>query len=123
VQYIGKLMRGVEAEPIRAALVALTHDRREDTAALHQAEEWRTRLLERDEALDEFAAVHPDTDLRKLRSLTGVARTTGPEATLRRARRDLFRFIRAQLIAATDGPDEDTEDKEHTEDVEDAEDT
>ena len=105
-QYIGKLMRGVEAEPIRAALTALTHDRREDTAALHQAEEWRARLLESDEALDEFAALHPDTDLRRLRSLTGVARTPGPEATVRRARRELFRFLRAQVVAAPDGSGE-----------------
>jgi len=94
MQYIGKLMRGVEPEPIRAALAALGQESAADTAALHRAEEWRTRLLAGEDAIDEFVAVHPETDVRKLRSLVRVARTPAPEATLRRARRELFRFLR-----------------------------
>lgn len=56
IQYIGKLMRGVDAAPIEAALEAIAQPAREDTALLHAAERWRTRLIEEPAALDQWLA-------------------------------------------------------------------
>lgn len=96
-QYIGKLMRGVDAGPIRAALEALQRDGDADTRALHEAEHWRTRLVESDEALPEWIALHPASDVQQLRGLIRAARAAAPEQPDRRALRQLFRLIRAEL--------------------------
>jgi ribosome-associated protein len=45
MQYVGKLMRGVDAPPIVEKLEALKAPSRKETALHHLAEQWRTRLL------------------------------------------------------------------------------
>ena len=45
MQYIGRLMRDTEVEPIRAALALLRGDSASETAKLHRLERWRTELL------------------------------------------------------------------------------
>lgn len=97
MQYIGKLMRGVDAEPIRAGVEAIQRGRDTDSLALHEAERWRARFLEGDEALTEWVAQRPESDLKKLRSLIRAARLATPEQPHRKALRELFRFIKAQL--------------------------
>ena len=54
-QYIGKLMRDLDAAPIQAQLDALEGHSRAQTAYLHRLERWRDRLLE-----DVFAVHHPE---------------------------------------------------------------
>ena len=97
MQYIGKLMRGLDAEPIRAGVEAIQRGRDADSLALHEAESWRARFIEGDEALTAWAAQHPGSDLQKLRSLIRAARTAAAEPPNRKALRELFRFIKAQL--------------------------
>lgn len=50
MQYIGRLMREADAEPIRAALDQRKETSAAATAALHRAEQWRERLLAAPEA-------------------------------------------------------------------------
>ncbi len=69
IQYIGKLMREVDAAPIIAKLEAWNGTSREHSAHLHELEQWRERLLESDAALTELLAAHPDTDTQHLRAL------------------------------------------------------
>jgi hypothetical protein len=45
MQYIGRLMRDVDPEPIRAALAALRGDSAEETGRLHRIERLRSALL------------------------------------------------------------------------------
>lgn len=97
MQYIGKLMRGVDAEPIRAAVEAVQGRSAADTRALHEAERWRARFIESDEALTAWVAERPSSDLQKLRSLIRAARAAAAEPGNRRASRELFRFIKAEL--------------------------
>jgi ribosome-associated protein len=99
MQYIGKLMRGVDAEPIRAAVEAMRRGHDAESRALHEAERWRAMFVESDEALSAWVAEHPAADLQKLRRLIRAARTTAAEQPNRRALRELFRFIKAQLSA------------------------
>src|SRR3989338_3321851 len=69
MQYIGRLMRGVDPAPIVARLNAWKGCSQQHTAHLHQLERWRDRLLESDGALTELLAAYPQTDAQHLRAL------------------------------------------------------
>jgi ribosome-associated protein len=94
MQYIGRLMRDVDAAPIREHLAALRGDSEQAAAQHRRLEALRARLLEDDEALTDFAAAHPGTDLQGLRSLLRSARKEQKEGKPPRAYRELFRFLK-----------------------------
>ncbi|HEY0857353.1 MAG TPA: ribosome biogenesis factor YjgA [Albitalea sp.] len=97
MQYIGKLMRRTDPEPLREAVAAMQLGRAKDSLALHEAERWRAELIASDDALTRWSAEHPAGDLQQLRSLIRAARKDAaavPEQRSGRAYRDLFKFIR-----------------------------
>jgi len=97
MQYIGRLMRGADAEPIRRAVLEARLGRARDALALHETERWRTELLADDEAVTRFVATHPGADVQQLRALLRNARKDAartPEARSGRAFRELFQFIK-----------------------------
>jgi ribosome-associated protein len=94
IQYIGRLMRDVDAEPIRAALAAVEGGSAQATARHRRLEAWRERLMGDDEALTEFAGEHPGADLQALRTLIRNARKEAKEQKPPRAYRELFRFVK-----------------------------
>lgn len=69
LQYIGRLMREIDAQPIQQKLDAWQQTSVHQTARLHLLERWRERLLNDEHALTEFAATYPNTDLQRLRLL------------------------------------------------------
>lgn len=69
LQYIGKLMRGIDPEPVRAGLALLRGESAAETARLHRLERLRTRLLEDEGTLAEIAALWAGADLTHLRQL------------------------------------------------------
>jgi len=100
MQYIGKLMRKDDVEPIREAVAAMQLGRAKDSLALHETERWRVELLASDDALTRWTAEHPASDLQQLRSLIRAARkdaAAAPEQRSGRAYRELFQFIKAQV--------------------------
>lgn len=97
MQFIGKLMRGTDPEPIREAVAAMQLSSAQDALALHRAERWRADLIADDDALTAWSAAHPGDDLQQLRSLVRAARkdaAAAPEQRSGRAYRELFRFIK-----------------------------
>ena len=94
LQYIGRLMRELDAEPIRARLAAIEGHSAQATARHRRLEAWRERLLADDGALTEFAAEHPQADIQALRALIRNARKEAKAQKPPRAFRDLFRFIK-----------------------------
>lgn len=97
MQYIGKLMRKHEVEPIRQAVTDMQLGRAQDSLALHQAERWRAELLAADDAATRWITDHPETDVQQLRSLIRAARKDQalvPEKRSGRAFRELFQFIK-----------------------------
>ena len=97
MQYIGKLMRKHEVEPIRQAVTDMQLGRAKDSLALHQAERWRAELLADDDATTRWITAHPETDVQQLRSLVRAARKDAaliPEKRSGRAFRELFQFIK-----------------------------
>lgn len=94
VQYIGRLMRGLDPEPIREQLAVRRGVSRGNAARHHALERWRERLLADDEALTEFVREQPGADLQALRSLIRNARKEASENRPPRAYRELFRVLR-----------------------------
>ena len=99
MQYIGKLMRRDDPEPIRQAVTDMQLGRAQDSLSLHQAERWRVELIADDDGVTRWAVEHPQTDLQQLRSLIRAARKDAalvPEKRSGRAYRELFKFIKQQ---------------------------
>jgi ribosome-associated protein len=94
LQYIGRLMRAVDAEPIRAQIAALEGSSAQAAAAHRRLEAWRERLLSDDGALTSFAAEHPRADLQEIRALIRNARKEQKEGKPPRAYRELFRLLK-----------------------------
>ena len=69
LQYIGKLMRTIDPEPIRARLDLWKTTSDEHKAWLHHLERWRDRLLADETALNELVGAHPQADIQQLRTL------------------------------------------------------
>ncbi|HRG61802.1 MAG: DUF615 domain-containing protein [Neisseriales bacterium] len=93
-QYIGKLMRQVDAEAIQSRLEYLNGDDVKSTQIFHLSEKWRDELLNSgDEVLDRFSATYSNFDIGELRSLLRAVRK---ERELQQNRNftKLFRLIR-----------------------------
>jgi ribosome-associated protein len=94
-QYIGKLMREIDLEPIRAALRAQSEEQACEAQLFKRVEAWRERLIrEGAGALDELQRWRPEIDradwLRRIEAAR--AERTGGRGTA--AGRELFRALR-----------------------------
>ncbi|SEK35265.1 ribosome biogenesis factor YjgA [Nitrosovibrio tenuis] len=69
MQLIGKLMRDIDAAPIREKLDMLNRVTLQHAAWLHLLERWRDRLLADEQALTELGQTYPAIDLQRLRTL------------------------------------------------------
>ncbi len=93
LQYIGKLMRDVDPEPIKAVLDSMAGVSRVAVAAHHLAEQWRDRMLEDLAAVDEFSASYREADRQQLRQLALAAQRERATQKAPRQYRELFRTI------------------------------
>ncbi len=119
MQFIGKLMRQLDETQIAAVREALAEQQAgpaRDAALLHQAEDWRERLIADDNAVGDWLRLAPDTDSQQLRALVRQARKDAkpekPGAAPRhgRAYREIFQLLRAQLAEPGDDEASPTED-------------
>lgn len=104
-QYIGKLMRKIDAEPIRAALAAKRERERLEALKFRRIEQWRERLLsEGATAIEQLGreAAAP-LDVRALSELVQRAREERARGAPPHASRELFRVIKAALTAEPAG--------------------
>ena len=97
VQFIGKVMRKIDPEPVRAAVAAMANHSATARAGHKRLEQWRERLLGDDAALTEFVNGHARADLQALRTVIRNARKEIAERKPPRAQRELFRLIRDHL--------------------------
>ena len=95
IQYIGRLMREVDAAPIRARLEEITGGSAQANARHKRLEALRGRLMADDAALTEFAATHPSADLQALRALIRNSRKEQKEGKPPRTYRELFRLLKS----------------------------
>ncbi len=100
LQYIGRLMREVDPQPIRDALAVWKRHSREQAVELHQLEAWRDRLITEPEALHQYVAAHPGTDTQRLRALIRNTREEQARNKPPKSYRELFRMLREARLAA-----------------------
>lgn len=109
LQYIGKVMRGVDEAPIHAALARLRGESAAETARLHRLERLRDRLLADEGVIGEIAAEWPAADLQQLRQLR---RNALKERELNKPPRN-FRALFQALKALESGSDDTPEETDH----------
>jgi len=95
LQYIAKLLRNMDSEPIRHALAELRQDARHHTARYHRIEAWRDVLIEAgDVALSSLIRQQSLEDPQRIRQLVRKARHEQARRRPPAARRALFRLLR-----------------------------
>ena len=105
-QYIGKLMRGVDLDPIRAALASRGEKASQDAQRFKKIEHWRDRLMaEGAVAVDELLKLRPEIDRDEW-----IARAAAAKAEREKlgvggaASRELFRQLRGLLDRVVPAP-------------------
>lgn len=92
-QFIGKLMRDVDPEPIRAALAASQQDDLAAKRVFRIAERWRDRILADGAPAIEACAGELPVDAAELTALHDRARGTASVVQRKTAARELFRYL------------------------------
>jgi len=93
MQYIGKLMRNIDAAPIQEKIDYWKNRDTYQTVWLHQLENWRTRLLADENSINELKQQYPGADIHRLRVLI---RNTQKEIQLQKPPKS-FRAIFQEL--------------------------
>jgi ribosome-associated protein len=101
MQYIGRLMRDVDAAPIVATLAQLDAMPRAEKLRFAALEAWRDRLLDNDDALTEYVAAHPRATAfgAELAQLIRTARAERAAGAPPHKFRQLFRRLKDLDIA------------------------
>lgn len=97
IQFIGKLMRTVDPEPVRAAIDLWTSGSDSERELFARLERWRERVLADDSGLDALLEEHPDADRLALAALVNAARTERERGGPPHRYRELFRVLKAVL--------------------------
>ena len=94
MQYIGKIMRDVDVEPLSEALDALKGVSAAANARQHHLEKLRAQLMENEAAFGDLAREFPTADIQHLRQLRRNALREAEQGRPPRAYRELFRELR-----------------------------
>ena len=100
LQFIGRLMRDIDAAPIRARLAQWADAPNAAKARLHALERWRERVLAGDDALDRLCAERPGADRARLAALVDAVHAERARGQPPRAYRELFRALAVALGTA-----------------------
>lgn len=100
MQLIGKIMRGVDIEPLQAALDEVKGTSVAATARQHRLEKLRERIMADDAVFAEIGRDYPGADIQQLRQLRRNALKEAEQNKPPRAFRELFRQLRELVVAA-----------------------
>jgi ribosome-associated protein len=105
-QYIGKLMRKIDAEPIRAALDARRDRERVEALRFRRIEQWRDRLVQEGapalaQLRTEVPGIQANAQAHALDDLVERARRERQSGGPPHAARELFRLLRDLLATMT----------------------
>jgi ribosome-associated protein len=94
MQYIGRLMREVDTEPIADQLQRWEGKHTAENVHFHQLERWRERLLKDEDAVAEFMRLYPQTNSQQLRTLIRNSQREHAANKPPKSSRELFRLLR-----------------------------
>ena len=99
LQYIGKLLRSIDAEPIREALEKIENKHNQQQAMLHKLEILRDELIAKgDTALTDLLNEHPSADRQHLRNLIRAAQKEKEQNKPSKAYREIYQILRALIL-------------------------
>ena len=99
LQYIGKLLRSIDAEPIREALEKIENKHNQQQAMLHKLEILRDELVAKgDVALTDLLNEHPSADRQQLRNLIRAAQKEKEQNKPSKAYREIYQILRALIL-------------------------
>ena len=93
MQYIGKLMRLIDAGPIRAQVEAIHAPSEQATALFHLAERWRAELLANEDAMAGFSREFPSADAGEVARLVAQAKAERQAGRAPKYFRELFQYV------------------------------
>ncbi len=97
LQYIGRIMRDLDAGPIFEQLAQIKAPSRRQAALFHVAERWRRDLLDDPDSMKRFVQEFPEADPHRLRELVDEARAEQSAHRPPRRFRELFHVLNAML--------------------------
>ena len=99
LQYIGKLLRSIDAEPIREALEKIENKHNQQQAMLHKLEILRDELITKgDAALTDLLNEHPSADRQQLRNLIRVAQKEKEQNKPSKAYREIYQILKTLIL-------------------------
>lgn len=116
MQYVGKLMRTVDPEPIQAQLDVFRGLSSVEVARQHRLEKLRNDLLEDEKVVQYIVDTWPEVDVQYLRTLRRNALKEREHSKPPKAFREIFKVLRdldaaAQAASAADSAGEDDTDE------------
>jgi len=94
MQYIGRLMRDIDAAPLRATLAAWAEGPHRERARFALLERWRDRVVDEPGGLDAFVDAYPSTPRDALIALAADVRAERARGAPPRKSRALFRELK-----------------------------
>ncbi|MEZ8044761.1 ribosome biogenesis factor YjgA [Vibrio sp. 10N.237.312.C02] len=95
LQYIGKVMRSVDPEPIQAALDKIRNKHSQATVELHKLEQLRDRVVaEGDAAISGVMEMYPEADRQRLRQLARQANKEKAANKPAKSSREIFQILK-----------------------------
>lgn len=99
IQYIGKLLRAIDPEPIQEALDKLENKHQQQQAMLHKLELLRDELVEKgDNTLTELLVDYPQADRQYLRNLIRSAQKEREQNKPPKAYREIFQYLKELVL-------------------------
>lgn len=94
-QYIGKLLRSIDSDPIQKAVAEFDAEHTHSIQAFKKLEQWRDRILiEGGSAIQEYCELHTNADRQKLRQISRNHQHTTDDSKKLRFARMLFKELR-----------------------------
>lgn len=111
LQYIGRLMRNIDIEPITDQLARWEGKSSEENARFHALERLRDRLINepsKSNALQDFIKQYPHADIQKIRTLCRNALKEQSTNKPPKSSRELFKFLREITESQTQSNENDS---------------
>ncbi|NKC00920.1 MAG: DUF615 domain-containing protein [Pseudomonadales bacterium] len=93
LQFVGKLMRKIDADAVEARLETFEGQSRIANYVNAQCETWRERLIAEKNSVAEYIDAHPSVDRQQLRQLIRRAQSAPDEKNRKTAARALYRYL------------------------------
>lgn len=99
LQYIGKILRSIDAEPIREALEKIENKHNQQQAMLHKLEILRDELVAKGDAvLTDLLNEHPSADRQQLRNLIRAAQKEKEQNKPSKAYREIYQILKTLIL-------------------------